>query len=549
MQRQGAVRRLHDRHARPAAGRPFYHFLVVELDNQVSLDFYQKEGEVARQHYAFLVGEAEFDAAYGRIREQGMTYWADPARTKPGESTTRRTRRLAQRPSSTRAWVAIWASIGAVVTEAVRARSTVRRNCSMRGPWSATQASTTAAGSPLLRRSRNSSRNCSKSRARPAVSSRSHWSRAWKRLAAFCAQSSPRASPKLGVGAGQLDLVDADLAAQCGEADRAVQLEQAHDLGGDLARRAHLVQLGAQAPGFGARFGPEQVADHRIELGEARPQQVDQCAGSHVRRGDAEHVGDVELKPGGGLVEQSEAHLLRHVGRVELGPERVHVEQSLGGEEGGGGLAEGRAFLLGQRERRDDAEPVDEAVGDLGGDDLPAQPMGEDGVAVPLAHRPGEGVAELGRQRRIVGEFRRLDRRLQPHLGGRQQDRQLGPGQPQILLGAAEQLLVAVQPLDRAVELAALLEDLDDADELRQRPRAAPLGDRQRQRLQPIVLEHEPGDLVGHLGEQQVALLELEPPLGHLAVQRDLDVDLIVRAIDAGAIVDEVGVDPPASSG
>ena len=65
--------------------RPFYHFLVVELDNRVSLDFYQKEGAVSRQHYAFLVGEAEFDAAYGRIVEQGITYWADPARTRPGE--------------------------------------------------------------------------------------------------------------------------------------------------------------------------------------------------------------------------------------------------------------------------------------------------------------------------------------------------------------------------------------------------------------------------------------------------------------------------------
>ena len=42
-----------------------------------------------------------------------------------------------QRASSTRAWVAIWASIGAVVTLAVRARSTVRRNCSMRGPCAA----------------------------------------------------------------------------------------------------------------------------------------------------------------------------------------------------------------------------------------------------------------------------------------------------------------------------------------------------------------------------------------------------------------------------
>jgi catechol 2,3-dioxygenase-like lactoylglutathione lyase family enzyme len=65
--------------------RTFHHFLVVDLDNRVSLDFYQKEGPVAPQHYAFLVGDAEFDAAFARIEERGLTYWADPARTRPGE--------------------------------------------------------------------------------------------------------------------------------------------------------------------------------------------------------------------------------------------------------------------------------------------------------------------------------------------------------------------------------------------------------------------------------------------------------------------------------
>jgi catechol 2,3-dioxygenase-like lactoylglutathione lyase family enzyme len=62
---------------------PFLHFLVVRLDNDVSLDFMEKEGKVALQHYAFLVSEAEFDAAFDRIRDEGLTYWADPARTQP----------------------------------------------------------------------------------------------------------------------------------------------------------------------------------------------------------------------------------------------------------------------------------------------------------------------------------------------------------------------------------------------------------------------------------------------------------------------------------
>jgi len=68
--------------------KPFLHFMVVELGNGVSLDFMEKEGEVAAQHYAFLVSDAEFDAGFGNIRRQGVAYWADPARQHPGEINT-----------------------------------------------------------------------------------------------------------------------------------------------------------------------------------------------------------------------------------------------------------------------------------------------------------------------------------------------------------------------------------------------------------------------------------------------------------------------------
>lgn len=65
--------------------RALYHFLVVETGNGVSLDFAEKQGTVSPQHYAFLVGEAEFDGIYRRIRDKGLEHWADPARTRPGE--------------------------------------------------------------------------------------------------------------------------------------------------------------------------------------------------------------------------------------------------------------------------------------------------------------------------------------------------------------------------------------------------------------------------------------------------------------------------------
>jgi catechol 2,3-dioxygenase-like lactoylglutathione lyase family enzyme len=65
--------------------RPFGPMLVVPLENGVSVDFYDQEGDISLQHYAFLIDEGDFDGVLARIRERGLTYWADPARTKPGE--------------------------------------------------------------------------------------------------------------------------------------------------------------------------------------------------------------------------------------------------------------------------------------------------------------------------------------------------------------------------------------------------------------------------------------------------------------------------------
>ena len=63
-------------------------FLVVEVDNDVSLDFADDHGPVHPQHYAFLVAEDEFDQIFGRIRERGLPYWADPGRRRPGQINT-----------------------------------------------------------------------------------------------------------------------------------------------------------------------------------------------------------------------------------------------------------------------------------------------------------------------------------------------------------------------------------------------------------------------------------------------------------------------------
>ena len=61
-------------------------FLVVTTNNGVNVDFMNADGEIAPQHYAFLVDEKEFDEIFGRIRERSLPYWADPAQTQAGET-------------------------------------------------------------------------------------------------------------------------------------------------------------------------------------------------------------------------------------------------------------------------------------------------------------------------------------------------------------------------------------------------------------------------------------------------------------------------------
>ncbi|MGW2401840.1 VOC family protein [Kitasatospora sp. NPDC001664] len=60
-------------------------FIAVALGNGVTLDFATIPVEsITPQHYAFLVSEEEFDAAYARIRQRGTEHYADPHRKQPG---------------------------------------------------------------------------------------------------------------------------------------------------------------------------------------------------------------------------------------------------------------------------------------------------------------------------------------------------------------------------------------------------------------------------------------------------------------------------------
>jgi catechol 2,3-dioxygenase-like lactoylglutathione lyase family enzyme len=61
--------------------KPWGPFMVVEMGNGVTLDyydFYDSDGEILSQRYAFLVTEDGFDEMFGRVQAGDQDHWADP---------------------------------------------------------------------------------------------------------------------------------------------------------------------------------------------------------------------------------------------------------------------------------------------------------------------------------------------------------------------------------------------------------------------------------------------------------------------------------------
>jgi catechol 2,3-dioxygenase-like lactoylglutathione lyase family enzyme len=54
----------------------------------VTLD-YMHSSNVTSQHYAFLLDDAEWDAAYQRLQERDVQTWADPGFSEPDGINTR----------------------------------------------------------------------------------------------------------------------------------------------------------------------------------------------------------------------------------------------------------------------------------------------------------------------------------------------------------------------------------------------------------------------------------------------------------------------------
>ena len=262
--------------------------------------------------------------------------------------------------------------------------------------------------------------------------------------------------------------------------------------------------------------------------------------------------------PAGGPLHQPDEvqhHLQLHAGRylviqgLDHRPGIAQPEQFQHGDigpgdvrcRGPGGLA------LAQDEIQSHA--VDDIVGHLGRHDLPVQAVFQDLLLV-LRHQPlwESGLYHLP-QVRVPAEVGLDQLLLEDPLGVGDHDRKLGPGQGFALDAAFRQLLVRGNELQRPVQPSRILHEADEAAifpaalyrlELRQ---ADGLG------LVVVVLQHQLRNAVGHLLEQRVAVFFRQVAACDDRVEQDLDVDLVVGAVHAPGVVDEVGVAAPAPEG
>jgi catechol 2,3-dioxygenase-like lactoylglutathione lyase family enzyme len=68
---------------------PHSHFAPVQVNDGLTLDFDQRE-RFEPHHYAFMVGEAEFDAIFDRVKAEGISYGSGARSRTDGQINHRR---------------------------------------------------------------------------------------------------------------------------------------------------------------------------------------------------------------------------------------------------------------------------------------------------------------------------------------------------------------------------------------------------------------------------------------------------------------------------
>ena len=68
---------------------PHSHFAPVQVNEALTFDF-DERGAFDMHHYAFKVSDSEFDAIFGRVKEEGIAYGSGPRSRTDGDINHRR---------------------------------------------------------------------------------------------------------------------------------------------------------------------------------------------------------------------------------------------------------------------------------------------------------------------------------------------------------------------------------------------------------------------------------------------------------------------------
>ena len=361
----------------------------------------------------------------------------------------------------------------------------------------------------------------------------------------------PRHAEPIGeIEVDRRDDVDrpAGVAGDLGDVERGVQGAEGDDALRELARHAarHIAcrrRIDARAlVGIQQLRQPcRKLLDVRREVLDRRAHVVDQPARAQEPLGAA-------FELAAGVDQHLRLHLVGHlvVELLDAEPQGDHAEDLAAQQVGTHDLERPRAGGLDQPVHEGAADPVDHAVGDMRRDDFALERMARHVGAELVLQQLREVAFERRCHPRVVGQRRPEQLVVEPDLAVGEQHRALRARQAEALAAPVGDLFVGRQEFELALEPPALLEVVHEAQlGVEQRRRDAP-GDRQHLGLEDVVAQHERGHVVGHLRQQRVALLVSQLAFADGQAEQDLDVDLVVRGVDARRVVDRIGVDAPA---
>ena len=163
--------------------------------------------------------------------------------------------------------------------------------------------------------------------------------------------------------------------------------------------------------------------------------------------------------------------------------------------------------LVGDAHDQRRAAAIDHRVRQLRRDDFAAQPVMFQRIGKVLRDQRREIAKDFAREIGIVRHRRRQQVVVQRELGVGEQHRKFRPRQRLRTAAAFADLDVVGQELHRAIELAARFQRLHQPLLEAEIVHAMTFGERDRQRLLVVVAQHEMADILGHFGQQLVAIL------------------------------------------